>query len=208
MDKVWLHKQFESNPDKTKAQLARFLGLEPPAISKILSGGRQIKAHEYVRMREFFGVPERSGLGDGPRYDMPQDSFVISPLKAEGLAEPKPFQGQTEDSWVMPASLMAQKTKASPEQIKIFSVEESAMNPDFISGEKVLVDLSDTKPSPAGVFILSDGLGHIIRRCEYIAHSKPALIKISASSPQYETYERPLDEAGLIGRVIAKLQWL
>lgn len=208
MDKVWLHKQFESNPDKTKAQLARFLGLEPPAISKILSGGRQIKAQEYVRMREFFGVAESFADGDGPRYDMSQDSFVISPLKAEGLSERDAMQGQGGDSWVMPASLMAQKTKASSEEIKIFSVEESAMNPDFSSGEKVLVDLSDATPSPAGVFVLSDGLGHIIRRCEYIAHSNPARIKISANSPQYETYERSLEDAGLIGRVIAKLQWL
>lgn len=42
------------HPKKTKAQLARLLGLEPPAVSKILAGTRQIKAQEYMKMREFF----------------------------------------------------------------------------------------------------------------------------------------------------------
>lgn len=71
MDSQWLQLQFRLNPDKTKADLARALGLEPPAISKILAGNRQIKAQEYVKMREFFGM-------GGTSYNVPiTDDYSI-----------------------------------------------------------------------------------------------------------------------------------
>ena len=82
------------------------------------------------------------------------------------------------------------------------------MMPDLQQGERVLVDLSDTKPSPAGVFIVSDGLGQIIRQCEYVPHSDPPAIRFSARNPKYEPYTIPLARAQIIGRVLAKLQWL
>ena len=56
MDSQWLNRQFELYPTKTKARLADVLGLEPPAVSKILKGMRQIKAKEYALMRQYFGL--------------------------------------------------------------------------------------------------------------------------------------------------------
>ncbi len=202
MDTEWLKTQFKLNPDKTKAGLARALGLEPPAVSKIISGRRQIKAHEYVAMRKFFGMPT-----DGARAaqaDMGR-SYVIGTLDT-GMQEKAP-QGE-DDAWVMPAHLFENRTKAPPEKIRIFTVHGDAMLPDFKAGEQVLVDLSDVKPAPAGEFVVSDGMSHIIRQCEYVPHSDPPEIRLSALNKKYEAYNVPLEKAAIIGRVIAKLQWL
>lgn len=205
MDAEWLKSQLRLHPDKSKAALAKALGLEPPAVSKILSGRRQIKAQEYVAMRQFFGLPadgERAAKGAAQGAGR---SYVLEPL-AGGMREKE--QGGGGEAWVMPASLFESRTKAPPEKIRIFAVHGDAMLPDYQPGEQVLVDLSDTVPSPAGVFVVSDGLGHILRQCEYVPHSSPPEVRLSARSGRYEPYTVRLDRAAIIGRVLAKLEWV
>jgi hypothetical protein len=124
----------------------------------------------------------------------------------------KPLQEQAsperDDAWTIPAALLARRTKAAPEQVRVFEIQDSTMAPDFQPGEHVLVDLSDKKPSPPGVFLVSDGVGHILRHCEIVAQKQPLQVRLSANNRNYEAYSAALDKAGLIGRVIAKLQWL
>ncbi|MCB1556144.1 MAG: hypothetical protein KDJ15_02405 [Alphaproteobacteria bacterium] len=201
MDHLWLKKQFELNPGRTKAGLANALGLEPSGISKILSGNREIKAKEYKIMREYFGMPLDGDRGASPS----PGAYIIKPL-THGFSESE--QETIQDSWVVPASVMTAHTRTPPDKIKIFSVSENAMAPGFVRGEQVLVDLSDTNPSPPGVFVLSDGMGQILRQCEYIPHSNPPEIHISTPGNRYEPRTLPLSDTVLIGRVIAKLQWL
>lgn len=211
MDRQWLQTQFRLNPDKTKAKLAKALGLDAPAISKILAGTRQIKANEYIGMRKFFGLPVdgESSLKSGRK-----ETYVISPLADESQQDGKQAHAMhdepvvPESDWVMPASLFKSRTNAAPEQIRVFAVQESAMTPDFMPGEHVLVDLSNTTPSPPGVFLLSDGLGHIIRQCAYVPHSSPPAIRLVATNEKYDSCTVPLSGTKIIGRVIAKLQWV
>ncbi len=56
MDSQWLKTQLAYNPSKNKADLAKAIGVQPSGISKILAGTRQIKTHEYIAMRKFFGL--------------------------------------------------------------------------------------------------------------------------------------------------------
>lgn len=200
MDAQWLKAQFELYPEKTKAGLARALSLEAPAISKILNNNRQIKASEYIEMRRFFGYPVESDANSQSRSDM----VKLSPLK--GLNEKE--HTQSVDPWVMPNSLLSKKTQASPDKIKVFEISDSTMSPDFAREEQVLVDISDQKPSPPGVFVLSDGLSQIVRRCEIVPQSNPMQIRVSASNKNYEPYLINADQADIMGRVIAKLEWL
>ncbi|MCB9988437.1 MAG: hypothetical protein H6868_03775 [Rhodospirillales bacterium] len=202
MDAQWLKTQFSLNPDKSKAELARVLGLEPPAISKILAGAREIKAREYQLMRRYFNLPV-----DGEKSTRPQNSYVLSPLSnSRELSDSS--HTQDDKSWIIPAGVLAARTQAPPEQIRIFSISENSMAPDFLRGEQVLVDLSDQRPSPPGIFVISDGVSPILRQCELIPQSDPLQVKISAHNKQYEPYVLPLEKSAIIGRVIAKLQWL
>lgn len=82
------------------------------------------------------------------------------------------------------------------------------MEPDFKRGEHVLVNLSDKKPSPPGTFVVSDGFGYLVRQCEVIPGSKPVDIKVSALNSSFNPQKLRLSEFEIIGRVIAKLQWL
>ncbi len=95
------------------------------------------------------------------------------PLEMDGLKED---QRTGDFDWVLPANILNARTQASPDKIKIFQVRERAMEPDFKEGEYVLVDLSDTKPSPPGVFLVSDGFGHMLRNCAFVPKSSPAAV--------------------------------
>ncbi len=202
MDAQWLKTQFETQPDKSKTGLAKAIGLEPPAISKILNNARQVKAQEYALMRKYFGLPV-----DGERAIAPsqQGGYVI-----ESLAEQNPRLNDTDhkSDWVIPAGIMSQHTKASPENVKIYQVQEQLMAPEFKHGEHVVVDLSDDKPSPPGAFIVSDGFGFLIRYCEFVPSSNPPQIKISAENKSFQPQILEKDDLKIIGRVIAKLQWV
>ncbi len=204
MDSQWLKIQFELNPAKSKAELARVLNLEPPAVSKILNGARQIKAQEYNLMRKFFGLPV-----DGERgARLSNDSYRLETLAGDGMALQDGAIPAEQESWVIPAGILSQRTKAPPEQIKIFTVQESLMEPDYKRGEHVLVDLSDKKPSPPGAFIISDGFGYMLRLCAFAPKSDPPHVKISAVHSGFQSQTLEAGDIDIVGRVIAKLQWL
>lgn len=209
MDSQWLKLQFKINPDKTKADLARALGLEPPAISKILSGKRLIKAQEYVRMREFFGL---GGGGHSP------DQRQFSPLVRRNVLDsdvsfaPAMHEPQAMDTqWTIP-DLPAKKSEARSGQVKIFQISDSAMEPRFYKGESVIADLADTDIGKVGVFIITDGHCFFARHCAPDHRSSQegncAAILVSAESSDFEPQSVADDDVSVMGRVIGKMVWL
>lgn len=202
MDAKWLNTQFQKKPSKSKAELARLLGLEAPAISKMLNGSRQIKAPEYVRMLDFFEIrPSKSGQSAED-----SQNYVLKPLEKNNAMHD--FDGHGDGEWVMPASVLAPHTAAPSDKVKIFDIKENMMEPDFRKGEHVMVDVTDKKPSPPGVFVVSDGFGTLTRYCEFMPNSKPPKIKISAYNSSFQPQILGENEFKIMGRVIAKLQWI
>ncbi len=196
MDSLWLKTQFQLYPEKTRADLARALTLNPPAVSKILAGNRQIKANEYIAMRRFFGLPIDGLRATGRVYR----------LQALPQRPSEPEEPEEQDAWIMPARLLESKTQAPPEKIRIFTVRDNNMEPDFMVGSQVLIDLSNVMPSPPGAFVMSDGIGHVLRQCDVVPGETP--LQISVSSRSGVSFRVPLERANIIGRVIARLEWL
>jgi phage repressor protein C with HTH and peptisase S24 domain len=107
----------------------------------------------------------------------------------------------------MSTVMLRGQTTAAPEQIKIITVYGDSMVPDFLPGERVLVDLSDQTPSPPGVFVVWDGFGLVIKRLEMVPYSNPPTVKLKSANEAYDTYERALSEVVINGRVIGKWKW-
>lgn len=110
--------------------------------------------------------------------------------------------------WHVPPEFLRQRTKTDFTMLKIVSVEGAAMMPEFQPGDRVMVDISDTVPTPAGTFVVWDGLGLSLRRCEVKPGSRPSKLVLGASNPDYESHEVPFRDNVIGGRVIAKWQWL
>jgi phage repressor protein C with HTH and peptisase S24 domain len=67
-----------------------------------------------------------------------------------------------------------------------------------------MVDVHDCLPSPPGVFLLWDGLGLVIKRVEYLSSTEPARVRITSDNPRYAPYDRALEEAHILGRVVGR----
>lgn len=77
------------------------------------------------------------------------------------------------------------------------------MEPTLEAGDRVMVDLSDRRPSPDGLFALWDGIGVVVKRLEHIPYSDPTRFRIiSDNTERHNSYERNGDEINVIGRVI------
>jgi hypothetical protein len=195
MDADWLKTQLILNPGKSKADLARAVGLSPPAISKILKGTRQIKAQEYVLMREFFGMPN-DGHAAARRLPLSQ-----SPKDNSAFQESKSAPGE----WLIPSSLTSDPDRPGAAALRVFEVHETFMEPDFKKGERVLADLNEKTPARGGVFVISDGFSNMLRCCEVAA--QPGKVKLFALN-SFEPQTLSANEFLIIGRVIAKLSAL
>lgn len=81
------------------------------------------------------------------------------------------------------------------------------MEPDYLSGDRVLVDLSRRMPTPPGVFVVWDGLGLVLKRLELVIGATPRKVRLSSVNPAYLPYEVPHEELHISGRVIGKWMW-
>lgn len=86
----------------------------------------------------------------------------------------------------------------------IAEVVGDSMYPTLIPGEKVVLNRADRIPSPPGIFVVWDGLGLVMKRVSFAPHSNPPMVRIASDNPAYEPYERSLDEAHILARVVGK----
>lgn len=110
--------------------------------------------------------------------------------------------------WQIPREMLRTATYATPDRLKIITVVGDSMQETFRPYERVMVDTSDTTPSPPGVFVVYDGLGLVVKRVEHVPHSDPPRVRISSDNPRYTPYERSVDEAYIQGRVLGRWQWV
>jgi phage repressor protein C with HTH and peptisase S24 domain len=70
-----------------------------------------------------------------------------------------------------------------------------------MDGDTVLVDLSRKSPSPAGIFVLHDGLSLVAKRLEHVPMSEPPRLRIISDNPHYAPYECLASEVTIVGRI-------
>ncbi len=56
IDSGWFHERLAKRGASLR-ELARFMGLDPSAVSRMLSGGRKMSAEEQDQIADYFGVP-------------------------------------------------------------------------------------------------------------------------------------------------------
>ena len=199
MNSQWLNVLFKTYPEKTKKSLADFLGMEPPAVSKMLNGTRQIKAEEYVAMRTFFGMGN-----DGDHAVTTRGSLdVIS--KDSGrqfLTEGRLPSGQ----WDSAQNIAQEHSNIVYKATMVIENPDDYMEPDFKVGEKILVNLDDRTPDLKGVFVVSEGINYMVRECETVTNKGVSQFKISAKKDDFVPQILEMNDLYIIGRVIGKVE--
>src|SRR5436309_1946611 len=73
---LWFYQTLE-RVNATQADLARHLRLAPSAVSRMLSGERQMKLLEAVQIAKFLGVSQEEVLGHAGESTLPQLAGVV-----------------------------------------------------------------------------------------------------------------------------------
>jgi phage repressor protein C with HTH and peptisase S24 domain len=108
--------------------------------------------------------------------------------------------------WQVPRELVTLATNSPIGGMIIFKIVGDTMAPTFNPTERVMIDTTDTRPTPGGVFLVWNGNGFGVKRVQYVPHSEPPRVRITADNPKYVSYECLLGEARIQGRVVGK--WL
>ncbi len=95
-----------------------------------------------------------------------------------------------------------------PAALRLFEIEDDAMQPGLSPRDLVMVDTQHTKPSPPGLFLIFDQFQMLVRRVELVSDDTSTRLHISCDNSKYNSYERGLTNLDIIGRVIWMSKWV
>ena len=107
-----------------------------------------------------------------------------------------------DSQWVFPRQWLAKLGRRQAAALRMISISGDSMVPLLEHDDTVMLDCSQTRPSPPGIFILDDGVGLVAKRIEIIPNTTPQMLRISSENSAYSSYQRRIDEVHIIGRVI------
>lgn len=97
---------------------------------------------------------------------------------------------------------MAEQFAPHIKEPALFQIEGDSMSPTLQKGDLVLVNRQQNLPSPAGVYMIHDGVNHCPRRLEYIVEAGENMVHVSCDNDYYTSQKRRLDEITIIGRIV------
>lgn len=102
----------------------------------------------------------------------------------------------------MQINWLEQSLGLSIDNARFFRITSDDMSPKLLRGDVVLIDTSNTKPSPPGVFLIFDGVGLTVRNVAYVKNPKNKRICIRSESQGDYKDNRDLDDVLIVGRVV------
>lgn len=180
-------------PEDVRYALAQHLGVD----ESVLRPDGEAGAMPTLRRRS---LPSFPVVGESPQAGVIAVPEVRISASAGGGAHLEQEPGGTD--WYFDAGWLRYELRATPRDLRVISIDGDSMEPILYSGDKVMIDLSRTAPSPPGIFVLHDGIGLIAKQLELIPNSEPPRLIIRSESPRYQNYERTIDEVTIVGRVI------
>lgn len=144
---------------------------------------------------------------DGPTIIIPE--LAVNPQAGSGGGMP-PLDGNGDHivlaEWVLPAGFFGRLIR-NTDYLRLLEIRGDSMQPDYMAGDKVLVDISQRGPTPPGIYVLWDGFGLVLKRVEVMLGRTPPAVMISSINPNYASYECLLADISIGGRVVGKWDW-
>ncbi len=104
-------------------------------------------------------------------------------------------------TWELPQDYISE-LRIAPGKARIIEVQGDSMEPTLRTGDRVMINTADKRPSPPGIFAVWDGFGVVVKRIEPIPNSDPPTLRIISDNSYHGAYERTIEEVNIIGRVI------
>ena len=109
---------------------------------------------------------------------------------------------ETKEAWLFADPLIRHEFRARPDDLPMITVDGVSMKPLLSSGDRILIDVSRKVPVPPGIFVIWDGMGLVTKHIEHVPHSDPSTVVLKSLNPEYDSYERPVEEIRIVGRAV------
>jgi phage repressor protein C with HTH and peptisase S24 domain len=104
--------------------------------------------------------------------------------------------------WLIPEDYLRNEAKASPRQTLVMEVIGDSMQPTYMPGDRVLIDLAQGSMSTDTVYAISDGHTEPqIKRLQRIPFSDPPQVIIISDNTNLQRFTVDLERLTIIGRV-------
>lgn len=198
-----------------ESTLTRLMGPSPQSAPTYRTMVKVFQAVERLTGRKLpdlvpsttdMACPKQSHL-DGT-YGMVQiPEFDVQAAAGAGLEVP-----DLQDAsriWTLPRSALAGVRATSLNNLAIVTVAGESMIPDYLPGEKVLVDVGDRTVSHDGAYIIHNRYGLVVKMVQIIPGSSPEqdVLRIISKNPDYSPYDQPVADVMIQGRVVGKWVW-
>ncbi len=108
--------------------------------------------------------------------------------------------------WLIPLQYLRNEAKASPNHTLVMEVIGDSMQPTYMPGDRVLVDLSQNAMSTDTVYAISDGQSEPqIKRLQRVPFSEPIEVRIISDNPNLERFTVELERLTIIGRIVGHI---
>lgn len=178
--------------------------------------------------QEFLDNPERDDLPDDDTLDEREnieaatraakrqlepgevvERDVTGGLGGGGIASEIIVEGNRVDkvraTWRMPVDYLRTELRAREHDVDIIAVDGDSMIPTLLPGDRVMINRTQRRPSPDGLYALDDGLGVVVKRVEVMIGTNPLKVTVKSDNPLHGSYEQLASEINVIGRVICKV---
>ncbi len=96
----------------------------------------------------------------------------------------------------------------NPQQLKVIEVRGASMDGVLSDGDRVLIDLADTRPRSGYVYVLRQGDELLVKFCQLLPGG---VLRVSSANQQYASYDVQLSDTSdvqIVGRVVASMhEW-
>ena len=109
---------------------------------------------------------------------------------------------ETDDRFAMPVDMLRKITPTPSAGLRLITISGDSMAPVLEHGDVVMVDCTQTQPSPPGIFIVDDGIGLVAKRLDLVPATQPQMLRLTSENGVYTNYQRRIDEVHIVGRVV------
>lgn len=192
-------------------QLSANAGLGESAVKEILNGkSRNPRSDTLAKLARALGATAADLQGERSQHTKLEvrPASVVPEVQVTASAGGGSIPGEehTLAEWRFPTEWLRAEMRSMLTELRIITIDGDSMSPTLEPGDKVIVDLGRTTPSPPGVFALWDGLALVAKRLEYIDGSDPPSVRILSDNERYRPYERTTDEVKIVGRIRGRWQ--
>ena len=187
---------------RNESYLHQFIRRGTPRV--LAEDDREILAEHLGCSPEFFRHDRRAWLA-ARRKPPPAGPRAVPEIDVRATAGTGAWNDDLEEikeAWLFADPLIRHEFRARPDDLRMVTVDGVSMEPLLSSGDRILIDVSRKVPVPPGIFVIWDGMGLVAKHIEHVPHSDPPMVVLKSLNPEYDSYERPVEEIRIVGRAV------